>query len=499
MATISSLGIGSGLDSNSIVSKLVALEKQPLVQLKAKADLENSQISAFGKVQGEFSALSDAASAMVSASAWSARNASSSNSAAATITVDSTAQATSFSVDVDQLAVAQSNASAGITTSSAVGAGVLKIQLGTWTGTGTKTFAAGSASAISVSVSSTDTVTTLAAKINKANTGVVATAFNDGTQDRLLLRSKDTGTATGFQVLARDVTDTTTVTDGTGLSRFAFDPGNTIDPAYGMASASAGTPQYGVDAKARINGLAITSASNTLSSNIPGVTINLLATTTTNYGSVSPAETTSPITMRVSEDVTPAVKSVQAFVTAYNTLMSDLTTLTKYEASTKTPGLFQGDASVVGLQRVLRSITSSISKGSSAYSYLNDVGIEQQLDGTLAINTTKLAAAANNGTQLQNLFTTDNGNKQTNGFALKFRDLASGAVAAGGSVANKAAALQKALASNSADQDKINARADAVQTRLVAQYSALDGKMASLNALSSYVSQQVTTWNKSTA
>lgn len=498
MATISSLGIGSGLDSNSIVSKLVALEKQPLVQLQNKAKLGSSQVSAFGKVQSDFSALADAASAMVSSTAWSSRNASSSSPSAATITVEPTAQSTSFSLDVDRLATSQSNASAGIAASSAVGAGVLKIQLGTWSGTGTKTFTAGSTSSVSVSVSSTDTVATMAQKINKANAGVVATAFNDGTQDRLLLRSKATGEASGFQVLAADSTGNTPQTDGTGLSRFAFDPSNVTDPAYGMASSLASTPIYAVDAKARINGLAVTSASNTLASNIPGVTINLLATTTTNYGSTSPAETTSPVTMRITEDVTPAVKTVQNFVTAYNALATDLAELTKYDASTKTPGLFQADAAVVGIQRVLRTITSSLSQGSSAYSNLNQVGVEQQLDGTLSINTAKLATAANNGTELQKLFTTNNSNTQTNGFALKFRDFASGAVKAGGAVANKAAALQKQLATNASEQDKVNARADALQTRLVSQYSALDGKMASLNALQAYVSQQVTNWNKST-
>ena len=499
MATISSLGIGSGLDSNSIVSKLVALEKQPLVQLQAKAKLETTQISAFSKVQSEFSDLATAAAAMLSPTAWSTRAATSSNTSVATITVDPTAQATSFSLDVDQLAAAQSNASAGVPTGALVGAGTLKIQLGTWSGTTTKSFAAGTTPSVSIAVSATDTVTTLAAKINKANAGVVATSFNDGTQDRLLLRSSNTGEASGFQVLASDVAGTTPITDGTGVSRFAFDPSNTVDPAYGMASATAGAAQYGADAKARINGLAVTSKSNTLGSNIPGVTINLLATTTINYGSVTPPETKAPITMRVSEDVTPAVKTVQNFVTAYNAVFSDLAALTKYEASTKTPGLFQGDAAVVGLQRVLRSITSSLSSGSSAYQNLNQVGIEQQLDGTLSINTAKLATAANNGTELQKLFSTNNNNTLTNGFGLKFRDLAAGAVAAGGAVSNKANALQKQLDTNSAEQDKVNARADALQTRLVAQYSALDGKMASLSALQSYVAQQVTTWNKSTA
>ena len=124
--------------------------------------------------------------------------------------------------------------------------------------------------------------------------------------------------------------------------------------------ATAGIPvQYAQDAKARINGLAVTSATNTLTDNIPGVTIKLVATTTTGYGGGS--EVKSPLTMAISEDVTPAVKNVSDFVTAYNKLNKSLTDLTKYDAATKTAGLFQGDSSVVGLQNILRNMLGSAS------------------------------------------------------------------------------------------------------------------------------------------
>lgn len=127
------------------------------------------------------------------------------------------------------------------------------------------------------------------------------------------------------------------------------------------------------------------------------------------------------------------------------------------------------------------------------------MGLERQLDGTLSINTTKLSAAANNGSELQKLFTTDNSNTLTNGFALKFKNFSQGALLAGGSVSNKALALQKVLDNNAKEQARINTRAATVEASLRKQYSALDSRMASLTALSSYVTQQVTTWNKSTA
>ena len=490
MATISSAGIGSGLDVNSIVSQLVALEKQPLKTLALKAANVQAQVSAFAQIQSQFAALTDVASRISAAGVWSARSASSSNTNAATVTVSSAASATSFSLDVDVLAQAQSVSSDQLTAGAAVGAGTLTLRLGTWTGAGASFAPASGSADVSISISATDTVVDIAAKINAASAGVVATAFNDGTGDRLLLRSKDTGVAAGFRMQVTDTGDGID-NDNAGLSRLAFDP---AAGAFGMASA--GVPvQYGVDAKARINRLAVTSATNTLTDNIPGVAIKLVATTTAGYG--APGEVKSPVTVSISEDVTVAVKNVSDFVTAYNALNKTLSELTKYDAATKTAGLFQGDSSVVGLQNVLRNMLGSSSTG-GAYQRLSDVGLERQLDGSLVINTTKLSTAANNGTALQQLFTTNNSNAMTNGFALKFGDLGRGVLASGGSVVNKAEALKNALSRNTKEQTKVNDRAALVEARLRKQYSALDSQMGKLSALNAYVAQQVTLWNKST-
>jgi flagellar hook-associated protein 2 len=491
MATISSAGIGSGLDVKSIVSQLVALEKAPLKNLQLEATRDQDQISAMGQIQSQFSALSTVSTTLATAGSWSARKTSSSNSGAATISATSTTGATTFTLDVDALAAQQSVASPRMgSQGSQVGSGTLVLRLGTWSGSGAATaFAPTSSSAdVSISVTASDTVTTVAASINAAKAGVVATVFNDGTQDRLLLRSTNTGVAAGFRLQA---TPTTADPGGIDLSRLSFDPAG--GDVLGMAGQ---TIQFGQDAAARINGLAVTSGSNTLTGNIPGVTVNLLATTTTGYGTAS--EVKSPLTMVVSEDVTPAVKNVSDFVTAYNTLAKSLSDLTKYDSGTKTSSLFQGDSAVLGLQSVLRSMLGSTSAG-SAYSRLSDVGIEMQRDGTLSLNTTKLSTAANNGTELQKFFALDNRNVATNGFGVKMRDFASGVLASGGQVSNKATALQNALKRNATEQTRVNDKAAIVEARLNKQYSALDAKMASLSALNSYVAQQVTTWNKSTA
>lgn len=483
MATISSVGIGSGLDVNSIVSQLVALEKKPLTTLALKATNTKAQISAFGEIQSQFTALNDVATRISSTTDWAARKASSSNTSAATITAAATATAGSFSLDVDQLAKKQAISTAALAPTATPGAGTLTLRLGTWSSGGTA-FAPSTATAdVPITVTATDTISTIAASINSANAGVVATVFSDGTNQRLLLQSKDTGATAGFRLQSADA----------ALAGFVFDPQN--KPGIGMAAT--GIPvDYSQDAKARINGLAVTSSTNTLTDNIPGITISLVATTTTGYGTVG--EVKSPLTMSVSDDVTKAVKNVSDFVAAYNTLNQSLTAVTRYDAATKTAGLFQGDSTMVNMQNVLRSMVGSASLGATSQ-YLSDVGIQRQLDGSLTIDTDKLSTAANNGTTLQQLFTNNNNNPLTNGFALKFKAFSTGVLANGGAVDSKADALQKALDRNTLEQTKVNDRATLFETRLRKQYSALDAQMAQLNALNSYVSQQVTLWNKSTA
>lgn len=486
MSTISSIGIGSGLDVNSIVSQLVAIEKQPLTTLALKATNTQNQISAFGEIQSQFAALTDVATRISAASAWPARTAASSNTSAATITATGTATATSFSLDIDQLAQQQTVSSAALLPGTKPGAGTLSLQLGTWSGGGAS-FDAGENLKVQIAVSEEDSLSAIATKINDKNAGVIATVFFDGTSERLMLTSKSTGAAAGFKVTS----------DEAALAGFVFDP--ETNSGAGMAAANV---QYGQDAKARINGLAVSSATNTLTDNIPGVTIKLLAKTTTGYDAAlptgSPTEVKSPLTMSVTEDVTLAVKNVTDFVTAYNTLNKSLADSTKYNAGTKTAGLFQGDSTITGLQNVLRRMIGSSSLGATSQR-LSDMGIEKQLDGSLTINTGKLSIAANKGNTLQEFFTKDNGDALTNGFALKFRDLGKGFAAAGGTFANKSDALKSALERNAQAQTKVSDKAAMFETRLRKQYSALDAQMAQLTALNSYVSQQVALWNKSTA
>ena len=118
---ISAPGVGSGLDVNSIVSQLVAIEKQPLTQLQSKATTFQSQLSLYGKVKSQASALGDAAALLAGPTGWNTQKASSSNTSAIGVIAGSAAVSTSLIVEVQQLARAQSTASEGVVAGSAVG------------------------------------------------------------------------------------------------------------------------------------------------------------------------------------------------------------------------------------------------------------------------------------------------------------------------------------------------------------------------------------------
>lgn len=458
MATISSVGIGSGLDVKNIVSQLVALEKQPLTQLKAKADNVQAQVSAYGQIKSLVSALSDAVGALASVTGWNAVTATSSDSTAVSVSAIGGTSPAIFSVGVTTLAKAKATTSAAVTPSGApVGQGTLNLSLA-------------SGSSVDIGVSAEDTVASIASKINGAGAGVTATVLSDPAGDRLMLRSAATGVDAAFTL--------SVTADGDG------DPSD----AAGLSRLVAGstTTQAATDAVATVNGVTVTSPSNTFANTVAGVTFTALK------------ETTSPAEINIARDLSSVKTGIDAFVKAYNEINKAITDATKYDASTKTAGILQGDATALGLQSALRGLLQSATAG-GAFSKLSDVGITQQLGGALAINSAKLDAALLKPDDLKNLFRADSGDALTDGIATKLQTFSAGLMTATGLFSTKEASLQRALDRNSENQTKVNERAARVETQLNKRYSALDAQMASLTALNAYVAQQVATWNKSTA
>jgi flagellar hook-associated protein 2 len=468
MATISSLGVGSGgLDTKSIVAQLVALEKAPLVGIQLQAATVNARISAFGQIKSFMSTLSDAATTLSSLTTFNAVTTTSSDNTVVTATATGGTAANSFSVKVDSLAKAQSTASAALLpVGGALGAGTLRLQLGKWTVSPASFTPQAGVASVDITVSATDTVNDVASKINGAGAGVTATVLNDVSGQRLLLRSTSTGQSAGFQLTVPTDADGNNA-DASGLSRLVV--GSSMQAAQ--------------DAQIEINGIAVTSSTNTFADVVSGVTLT----------AVAPSTSTAQVDVSANKGV--VTDAINKFVAAYNKINALVNDLTKYDPASKATGMLQGDSTAIGLQNAMRGILQSTTSG-SAYSRLADIGITQQLGGDLEVDAAKLTTAMANGDEVKKLFKNDNGNTLTNGVAMKFASFTQGLLATDGLFSSKDAAFKRALDINAQEQVAVNAKAAQTEKDLTRRYSALDVQLSSLSALSSFVTQQVAQWSK---
>lgn len=480
MATFTSLGIGSGLDLNGIVNKMVALERQPLRQLQQQASAIQNRISLYGQIRSQLSAVADAATALGSSTAWSALSAGVSPAQGLAVALDAGggARAGSWQVQVDRLATGQALASAALDAQQGAGSGTLTIETGTWSGTRFSADSAGTALTVPISAAN-NTPSAIADAINAASGAsgpVLASTITDASGTRLVITSRGTGAASGFRIGVTAAPDD-------GLQRLAYPPATAPDavtPGTGMTrTREAGNAQIQVD------GVSLSSSSNRLDGAIAGLSLQLTQTTS------------APVSVTVHADTESRRTQINTFVEAYNTLSRTLSSATAYDAATKTAGPLQADRTAIGLQQALRTALRGVREGGS-YSRLSDVGITQARDGTLAIDARKLDNALANGSALGELFHASGTAGRTDGLFVRLRGLVQQALRSDdGSVTQRTDALQAAVRRNEREQDRVNDRAERVQARLVAQYSALDKSMSSLNALNGYVSQQISAWNRS--
>ena len=471
---LSSPGIGSGLDVNSIVTSLVAIERQPITQLQTKATAIQTQLSSFGLLQSYTSNVRDIADKLSQASFWSGTAATTTDGGSVGVTSSTTATPGSYLVNVTQLAGAQNLASKAYTDSTtSVGTGKLHIELGVWD-TGLTTFTPDATkTAIDVNVlagaSSLDAIKT---SINAANAGVTASVLTDATGSRLVLTSTATGAKSAVRITATD--DDGVNTDATGLSALAFNP----PVAVGQMSQT----QAAQNATATINGLAVSSATNSLSNVISGVTLNLNK------------QTTSAVTVNVALDTSSIKQAVTSFAKAYSDMNGYITSQTKYDATTKKAATLQGDRPTLTLQSNLRTLFTDSSSASLVYSRLSDVGLEIQTDGSLKVNDTKLSAAlAANPMEVAKLFSgTTNADPNEQGFAVRAKSLASQLVASNGAITTRTQSLRDSITRNQTQQDKLEQRVALIQARLTKQYSALDTAMSQINATNNSLTQSLT-------
>ncbi|MEO6078233.1 MAG: flagellar filament capping protein FliD [Steroidobacteraceae bacterium] len=447
MAAITSSGIGSGLDVNSIVKQLVAAERAPQDARLTKLDTRlTTEFTALSQLKGSMAAFQSALSGLKDASTLIGRKAALSDDKNLTAAASSTATAGVYSVEVVQLATAaRLKSNPFLSGPTAV------------VGTGTLTLSMGGA-AFNVTIdSSNETLAGIRDAINKAatNTGVHATILTGVDGSRLILTGDKTGAASSVKV-----TQTGT------LTQLVYDPPNP----------STLTSIDAQDAIVNISSVVVHSATNSVSGAIDGVTLTLKKEAP---GTIE--------TLTVANDDAAVQGKANAFVSSYNALASQIATLRNYDASTKKAGPLLGDALLLKIETQLRrTISNAVTGATDPYTSLPSVGIAFGTDGKLALDTTKFQAAMNaNSTAVSTLF------GSTNGVAAQLSKFLEAELASTGGIASRTAVNATQRKDLVARSEALNARIQVIQARYLKQFTALDSLLSNMQSTSSYLTQQL--------
>ncbi len=431
---ITAAGVGSGIDVNSIVSQLMAIERQPLDALNQTQSQYNAQLSAYGKIKSDLAAFQSAAQAMQYSSSFSLFSATPSNTSVLTATASTSALPGTHSVTVNSLAKPQIQvATTGFADTSTTAVGNVGDTL-TFT-TGTNTF--------TVTLDSTNnTLQGLQNAINSAagNYGVSASILNDGTTNgnRLVITANSSGTANAVTL------------SGTLATSLNF-----------------ATTQAAADASLTVDGVTgITKSSNTISDVLQGVTLNLQSTGTSN--------------VTVQTDNAAVTSLANNFVSAYNALQKDITSLHGKG------GTLEADNTILTINSVLDNVFNS-GTSSGAYNYLSQIGISLQKDGTLALDSAAFSSAlTTNYSDVVNLFT-----NTTDGFSNRFNDALNSLLQTNGIVTAATDGINANLNLLQDRIDQMQTRLDQTQQSLQAQYSALDAMLGSMQSSANFLLSQL--------
>ncbi len=450
-ATITSLGVGSGLDLESILESLEESKTASLLTpITTQETAVEAEISAYGTLTSALNALQTAAEALADSSLYQSLATSISGSGVS-VSTSSDAVAGSYSIEVTQLAQAQSLATTGIS------------DLTSTLGTGTLTLQVGSGDAVSITLdSSNNTLKGLRDAINASDAGVTATLVNDGsdTPYRLVLTSNSTGTSS-------EMTVSYSSDDSSDLASSLF--------GYSDGSGNMTETVAAKNAELTINGIAISSQSNTVEDALQGVTLNLTATGASQ-------------TLTIKRDTDKILDAITDFVDAYNDFVSTVDTLTAYDADSGSSGELLGDSTTRRISTELASdLYSQI--GSGTFTYLSQLGIGLESDGTLSIDDDKLESALEDNIDAVSEFFIGDG--KTGGFITRMtEDLDNYLDEDTGLITAKTDSLESKLERLEERYEEKQALIDSEMERWREEFTQLDTLISTLNSTADYLTSQ---------
>lgn len=497
MASIGSLGVGSGMDLNGLLDKIAAAERLPLNAIRSRQASYSAKVSAYGSVMGMLTSLQLAADKLADAKFATGFKSSSSATTALTASSDATAVAGSYSVVVDRLAQAQTLVARGVaTTTEDIGADAATITIdfgsigddpdvmapafafdaasGTYGGAVFTADAARSAVSVNLEAGKTSLADVRDAINAAAGGAVTASIVNDGSSNRLVLTAAATGQKSSMRVSVAGGN-----TDLQGL--LANDPAGTQNLKQTAAAQ---------DAALTVNGIDVTSATNTVSGALQGVTLTLVDKGTS--------------TVKVERDTAGAQAAINEFVSAYNKLDARLKELTAFNAGSKAGGILLGDGTARAVQSRLRSALFEVVPGLATGDpeRLSDVGIAFQKDGSLLANSTRLGEAlASRPEAVGRLF---GGDAAVKGVADTLSALIGtftqdkAGETEDGLLTLAMSGAKKAVTNLDQDYDRLEERVDAKVEIYRAQFRQLDSIMSGMTATSNYLTNQFAALAKQT-
>ncbi|SEO57456.1 flagellar filament capping protein FliD [Aquisalimonas asiatica] len=349
MSSVSSLGVGSGLDIRQIVDDLVAAERAPAEnRIDRQEERLETEISAFGKVQSLMGDFQSTVAELQDPDSFVSRDTSSSSEAVG-ISAGDNAEDGSWEVDVQQLARAQRS--------------VLSVdnieERDEPLGTGEITISSGDRVSTITIDEDNQTLEGIRDAINGSTAGVSASIINDGNGQRLVLNGQDEGADSAFTM------------DVEGDLAAVLDPDG--DGALDELQAAQ-------DAEFTVDGLTMTRSSNEVDDVLDDITLDLESVTD------------SPATVSVTTDSAGIQSQVESFVEAFNTFQGGIAELTDYDRETEEAGPLNGESSVTGIVSQLRSaITEPVEalEGRAVRS-MADIGILTTRSGSLELDASRL-------------------------------------------------------------------------------------------------------------
>ncbi|HEX5127272.1 MAG TPA: flagellar filament capping protein FliD [Rhodocyclaceae bacterium] len=468
--TVSSLGVGSGIDLDSLLTQLMAAERQPIDDLNTQETSFKSQLSVYGTLNGALSTLQTAASAMSTEDKFAAFQANVADTTIASAAAGTGAVAGTYSLEVDQLALAQKVKSGGYAgADSTIATGTLTLQVGSVSGS---TFTADATQTKTITIdSSNNTLQGLRDAINASGANVSATIVNDGssTPYRLVLTSKNSGTANTFKL--------------SGLTDLNYDPVT----ATGSGSATGlSNIQSAQDALLKVDGINVTKSSNVVTDAIQGVTLTLAKTS-----AVDPnTGLATPTTVSITRDNQSITTKINTFISAYNAVVTQISSQSKYDPTTQIAGPLNGDSTARSIQSQLRNIIGgTLTGGTGGLARLADAGINIAVDGTLSVDNTKLTAALNDPTKDVGALFAKVGS--VSGFADQISNAVTSFQSDSGILTARTQGINTTLSSMDSRIAELETQMTAIEDRYRQQFTDLDSTVASLNSTGSFLTQQL--------